>query len=86
VLGLGVEETEPEESLEPEEEEEEDEEPDEDEEPSSQPPSSPEDDEPSSALDDESYGSLCVPDDVPVLVDDVVVFVTPLASAGSSPS
>jgi hypothetical protein len=65
VLGLGVEETEPEESLEPEEEEEEDEEPDED---------------------DESYGSLCVPDDVPVLVDDVVVFVTPLASAGSSPS
>jgi hypothetical protein len=43
-------------------------------------------DESSPEPDDESYGSLCVDDDVSVLVDVVVVFFATLASAGSSPS
>jgi hypothetical protein len=81
VLAPGVEVTAPEELSELDEDEGEPSPAPDEEEPSSQ-PEAPEDE---SSLDDESYGSLDVADDVDVLVVGVVFFAT-LASAGSSPS
>ncbi len=79
MLAPGVEVTAPEELSVPEEDEDEPSpEPDEEE-------SSPDASEDESSLDDESYGSLDVADDVDVLDVGVTFFAT-LASAGSSPS
>ncbi len=74
MLAPGVEETEPEESLEPGSEDDDD--------PSSHEPESSLEEVSSEELDDESYGSVDVVVDDPVLG---VVLVTP-ANAGSSPS